>query len=430
MNTSRTRLWALSLTAAAAIVTGCAKQQKPQTLTAQAFINPRNASDAPAEGTASTVAPAAPLAADNTLRTPDPILANAVPTPLAPKLTTTPTSLPTIGLSSGQYMTLGGVVAEVNSTPIYANKILATLDPIFRQKAQRLDPGNFRREIRDDIRNTRDELIRIELFYAAAQRTLDADDKRLADVLTINWRMQQITQAGGSVELARRKAREEFGADFDDLVQERSRIELTRIYEQKKIVPRIQVTATDIREYYDKNVNKEYSEPERVKFRLIKVDIKKTSPVSKEPAMDKISGKYKRAKAGEDFKEMAMRENDEKLFAGEEPLEMSPASFSIAKVRDVLTKLQPGEVSDIIEMPDAYYLVKMEEHKIARVRPFEEQAVQDKIRLTLRTEQYRRLREQDFARLMKNAAIRADEDMLVVAIDMAMQKYPQYAAAK
>jgi hypothetical protein len=31
---------------------------------------------------------------------------------------------------------------------------------------------------------------------------------------------------------------------------------------------------------------------------------------------------------------------------------------------------------------------------------------------------------------MKNAAIRADEDMLVVAIDMAMQKYPQYAAAK
>src|SRR5207248_5075745 len=122
--------------------------------------------------------------------------------------------------------------------------------------------------IRDDIRNTRDELIRIELFYAAAQRTLDAEDKRLADVLTINWRMQQITQAGGSVELARRKAHEEFGADFDELVQERSRIELTRIYEQKKIVPRIQVTAGDIREYYDNNVNKKFSEAERVKFRL------------------------------------------------------------------------------------------------------------------------------------------------------------------
>jgi hypothetical protein len=346
-------------------------------------------------------------------------------------LTTTPTSLPTIGLSSGQYMTLGGVVAEVNSTPIYANKILATLDPILRQKAQRLDPGNFRREIRDDIKNTRDELIRIELFYAAAQRTLDADDKRLADVLTINWRMQQITQAGGSVELARRKAREEFGADFDDLVQERSRIELTRIYEQKKLWPRIQVSAKDMREYYDNNVNKKYSESERVKFRLIKVDVKKTSLLSsREPAMDKIADKYKRAKSGEDFREMAMHENDEKLFAGEQPLEMSPASFSIAKVRDVLAKLQPGEVSEIIEGSDAFYLVKMEEHKVGRVRPFEEQSVQEDIRATLRLEQYRRLREQDFARLMKNAAIRADEDMLVVAIDMAMQKYPQYAAAK
>ena len=428
MNMSRTRRWALFLTAAAAIITGCAKQQKPQALTAQAFINPRNASDAPAEATVGTAPQSAPLAPDNTLRTPDPIVANAVSTPPAPKVTTTPASLPTIGLSSGQYMTLGGVVAEVNSTPIYANKILATLDPILRQKAQRLDPANFRREIRDDIRNTRDELIRIELFYAAAQRTLDADDKRLADVLTINWRMQQITQAGGSVELARRKAREEFGADFDDLVQERSRIELTRIYEQKKIVPRIQVTATDIREYYDNNVSKKFSEAERVKFRLIKVEIKKTG--GREQAIDKISGKYKRAKAGEDFKEMATRENDEKLFAGEQPLEMSPSSFSIVKVREVLTKLQPGEVSEIIETPDAFYLVKMEEHKVGRVRPFEEQAVQDEIRLTLRTEQYRRLREQDFARLMKNAAIRADEDMLVVAIDMAMQKYPQYAAAK
>jgi len=64
------------------------------------------------------------------------------------------------------------------------------------------------------------------------------------------------------------------------------------------------------------------------------------------------------------------------------------------------------------------------------VRPFEEKEVQDEIRTKLRTEQYRKLREMDFARLMKGAAIRGDEEMAAIAFDMAMQRYAQYAAAK
>jgi hypothetical protein len=240
--------------------------------------------------------------------------------------------------------------------------------------------------------------------------------------------MQQITRAGGSVELAKRRARDEFGVDFDDLVQEQSRTELTRIYEQKKIWPRTQVTAGDIRDYYDKNVDREFSEAERVKFRLLKVDNVRSG--GKDAAATKMADIYKRAKAGEDFTEIAMKENDERMFAGKEPLEMAPTSFSIAKVRDVLPKLQPGQVSEPVQDAGAYYLVKLEERKPGRVQPFEEQQVQDKIRVKLKLEQYRKLRELDFARLMKGAAIRGDLEMANIALDMAMQKYAQYAAAK
>jgi parvulin-like peptidyl-prolyl isomerase len=325
-------------------------------------------------------------------------------------------------------MTLGGVVAEVNGTPIYANKVLASLDPILRQKARQLDAENFRRQAASDIRKTIDELIRVELFYAAAQRTLDIDDKHLADGLTIQWRVQQITRAGGSVELAKRRAREEQGVDFDDLVQEQSRTELTRIYEQKKIIPRIQVTASDIRDYYNQHVDTEFSDAERVKFRLVKVDSVRSG--GRTAALNKITDIYKRAKNGEDFTDIATRENDEKMFAGKDPLEMSPTSFSIAGVREALPKLQAGQVSEPIEDKGAFYLVKLESRKPGRVRPFEEQKVQDEIRNKLRIEQYRKLRELDFARLMKGAAIRTDEQMAAIALDMAMQKYRQYATAK
>jgi parvulin-like peptidyl-prolyl isomerase len=453
-----------ALAAAIAVLSGCSSgQPRPKPLSPEAFMGPRTeaaagtGSGGSAAGETARPTVQIPLNASSTGNGAETSSSAAVPprtsvdalapAPSAPSTPATtsgsrPTSLPTIGASSGEYMTLGGVVAEVNSTPIYANKVLSVLDPILREKAKRLDVNNFRREAAVDINRRIQELIRLELLYAAAQRTLDKQDKKLADLLTMQWRMQQITRAGGSVELARRRAREEFGMDFDEMAQEQSHNELLKIYDQKKVIPRIQVSAGDIREYYDKHVNDIFSSAERVKFRLLKVDIKKSG--DKDKAVARIDQLYKRAKGGEDFAAMSQKENDQTLFASKDALDMNPASFSIAAVRDALAKLQPGQVSEPIQDASGFYLVKLEERTPGQVRPFEEQKVQDEIRLKLRLEQYGRLREQDLGRLMKGSIIRPDPDvltgrkpatptelqMLNVALDMAMQKYPAYASAK
>jgi parvulin-like peptidyl-prolyl isomerase len=228
--------------------------------------------------------------------------------------------------------------------------------------------------------------------------------------------------------------------DFDEMAQEQSRNELIRIYDQKKIIPRIQVSASDIRDYYDKHVNDQFSSTDRVKFRLLKVDIGKTG--GKEQAIAKVADKLKRARAGEDFAEMSRKENDERMFANKDALDMNPASFAIAPVREVLGKLQPGEVSDPISDSTGFYLVKLEERTPGRVRAFEEQKVQDEIRQKLRMEQYGRLRQQDLGHLLANSVVKPDTavlsgakpptpseaQMMNIALDMAMQKYYQYAA--
>jgi parvulin-like peptidyl-prolyl isomerase len=247
--------------------------------------------------------------------------------------------------------------------------------------------------------------------------------------------MQQITNAGGSLELARRASKqpadpEAVPMDLDERTAERYRAEMIRIYNQKKVIPRIQVSANDIREYYDRNVNLKFTQSERVKFRLIKVDTRKsggTEPNARELAMNKMVEKLKRAKAGEDFAAMAQKENDEKMFAGEAPFDVAPASFAITKVAEALKKLNPGDVSDVIEDRDGFYLVKLEGRVGGRVRPFEEQKVQDEIRQALRSEQYAKLREQDFARLLNSAAITSNEQMASIALDMAVQRYNEYA---
>jgi hypothetical protein len=103
-------------------------------------------------------------------------------------------------------------------------------------RAKELDAEHFKtvaaREIRDQIRI----LVREQLEYAAAERNLDQKDKDLADFLTEQWRDRQATAAGGSIELAKKLAKER-GRDFDELMQDQYRLIMSRIYLDRKIVP-------------------------------------------------------------------------------------------------------------------------------------------------------------------------------------------------
>jgi parvulin-like peptidyl-prolyl isomerase len=345
---------------------------------------------------------------------------------------TNPTTEPsTRGASSGQYITIGGVVAEVNGTPIYANKILKALGPTLAAEAKKLDEQRFHKTASDFIGKQVQEYISAELEFAAAERNLGAEDRTLADSLTTQWRQHKITEAGGSVEVARKRAQAD-GEEFEDLVHEQFRLFMTRIYYEKKVIPRIQVTADDMRRYYQLNQNKEFTDQDQVQFRLIKVDPRKSG--GKEKAIDKIQDMRKRAEAGEDFASLAASNDDPTLMksggkVGGADGWIQKGAFALEKVENAVFKLQPGQVTDIVEENGNYYLAKLEQRKVGRVMPFEEEAVQDKIRSTLRKAQFQSLREQVQENLRKNAVIRVDNAMMNTAIDMAMQNYPSWAAA-
>lgn len=449
----KTTLGLCSISLAAALA-GCSSQPKPQPLTPQAFVAPQQSpppsqSDNPNLGGGATGDNARPAVQipDNQVsdtinhalgqagspsgRTAAP--AGPRPTDVAPAAKPNSTTAsravasPAIGTSSGQYMVLDGTVAEVNGTPIYASKLIAYIEKPLREKAKQLDRESYQRQARDLIERQRTSMIQEELAYAAAQRNLDPDDRRLADAATTMWRIKQISNAGGSLELARRASLNDpdQSMDFDEKTRLHSRTELINLYYQKKIFPRLQVTATDIRDYYSRNVDKEFTTNDQVTFRLLKVEIAKTG--SKDAALAKITDKWKRAKAGEDFTAMTMRENDEKMFAGEKPFEVAPGSFAIAPVRDALVKLKVGEISEILEDRGAFYIVKIEKRIEGRVEPFEEQNVQENIRYKLKQLQFANLRAQELDKLSREAAVNVEPRMSDVAMDMAMQIYAQNA---
>ena len=134
-------------------------------------------------------------------------------------------------------MTVGTLVAEVNGSPIYANKILRLDAAIFSATKPGRWTGiilRYSRALR--VQQDQGGLIYDELEIAAAQQTLDPKDLNLAWQLTRLWRQRQIDEAGGSLEVARRRFASQ-GQDFDEVVEDTHRTYLQQLYYVRKVEP-------------------------------------------------------------------------------------------------------------------------------------------------------------------------------------------------
>jgi parvulin-like peptidyl-prolyl isomerase len=331
------------------------------------------------------------------------------------------------GDSLGKYLTIGGVLAEVNGQAIYADKVFAAIDKALHAKALEQDEQQFRitaqKLINDEVKTEINE----ELVYAAAQRALSPEEKNLADAATERWRQQQITEAGGSLELARRKAQAQ-GDDFDELVRNEAKKMLIRLYYTKKVYPRVQVTADEMRRYYERNRDALFTEHAAAKFRLIKIEPDRTG--GRDKALSKIADIRRRALAGEDFAQLARDFNDDPALLRTGGLIgngwVDKGAFKLEDVENALWKLQPHQLTDIIDSHGAFYLAYLEDLKRGKVIPFESQQVQQQIRETLSAAELRELREQVQDRLMQHAVVSENPNLMDIALEMAMQKYARW----
>jgi parvulin-like peptidyl-prolyl isomerase len=380
-----------------------------------------------------TVRPLAPLASSpTTAPTADaaPVVVDPATPLVAPPPTPTQTPVsPAAAVAAGVYMTVGGVLAQVNDTPIYADTVLALLDKELAARARDMDPDEFRRYAAGRIVSQTQELVGDELDYSTALRTLTADDQKLAHQIAADSEQTKVKQAGGSPELARRRAAED-GLDFDEMMKRDYRQIVVSIYRRRQIEPQVQVSAQDMREFYAAYGAKLYGDKDRLQFRVIEIDPARVG--GKDPraaALAKIEAIRGKAIAGQDFAALASAENHNdglRASGGDPGGWMDRGSYRVDAVEQALWQLPPGGVTPVVEDEGLFYVAKLEDKHEGRTRPFEDPTVQDDVLKRLTQQQMAALRDRVRDAALADAEVSAPEDRMNTALEMVMQKYVRW----
>jgi len=328
------------------------------------------------------------------------------------------------------YQVVGSVIAIVNGTPLYADKILASLDKQLAADARRMTPQEFQQSAEYKIEERVEASIRDQQYLAAANEFLGADSKTLADRVAGFWRDQQVQAVGGSLPQAQEKAFRETGLTLDELTQNYRDQKLVEIFLQQRIYPLIQVTASDQREYYEQHI-KDFTQTAEAKFRIIKFDV---ALHGEEEVASRIRKVADALRTKQPFDEISRLYNDDRnngIVAGGNWVQKG--SYINEKVEDAVWKLSPGEFTDPpVRVPEhnANYIAVLDQKKDGKVQPFEDVFVQRQIEDTLRNRQFQALRERFTQTLINQAVAHRMPGWKNKIMDMAMQRYYMWNTPK
>lgn len=163
------------------------------------------------------------------------------------------------------------------------------------------------------------------------------------------------------------------------------------------------VTPEEIHKFYDENPGKFYR-PEQVRVRIILIAVPKDATAEQRAAARaRMEGIAAQARAGEDFGVLARNNSDHPTKQWDGEMDSFARGEADKALEEVAFSLKPGDISEIMEVPAGFQIIKLEA-RTAEVRVGEEQ-VREKIREFLQAEKSREAVDREVERLRKQAKI-------------------------
>jgi peptidyl-prolyl cis-trans isomerase C len=141
---------------------------------------------------------------------------------------------------------------------------------------------------------------------------------------------------------------------------------------QKTVTSKLTITDQELQDVYNGR-KEQFNEPEKVRAShiLIKVD-PNASGEEKNAARQKIENILAKAKAGDDFAQLAQQHSECPTNQKGGDLGFFPRGIMVAPFEEVAFTLEQDTISDIIETQFGYHIIKVTDKKSQRKVPFEE----------------------------------------------------------
>jgi peptidyl-prolyl cis-trans isomerase SurA len=173
----------------------------------------------------------------------------------------------------------------------------------------------------------------------------------------------------GSAE-ALQEALEAEGYTMDSFRRERRRELLRQELVKQKFGSEIRVTDNEVKKFYNENKDQfpDRSDTVKLKHIFIKFDI---TEADKEKARHRAENILSKVKTGSDFGQMASDLSDHeptKMVGGDMGYFIPGMGKYDSKIEEAASKLAVGEISDLIESPGGYDIIKVTEIKPPQIR--------------------------------------------------------------
>jgi parvulin-like peptidyl-prolyl isomerase len=267
------------------------------------------------------------------------------------------------------------VVAEVNSTPIFADDVLkasrfygqlqAQKDQLTPEQINELRSQIIRNELQDHIQKAALSSALIQDLKDEQREQLDAQIDRLFDQHVQN---ELLPAYKVKTRLELERLLEEQDTSIDSLKASYAALEMAKFYISQQLDKTPQLSRAELQEWY--NAHKEqYHNEEQVNWQQLRI----RKGDDKAAAIEKLKAAVADLKAKKPFDEVAKQYSDGlKAEEGGNWGWTTKGSLADERIERAIFGLAEGKISAPIETDDAYYLVRVIEHKQEGYTPFDD----------------------------------------------------------
>lgn len=298
------------------------------------------------------------------------------------------------------------VVARVNGKPVFAAEVLERYAPQLRQAREQAPPAELRQLQLHLLKRDLDAYIERKLLVDRLFETLKPEQVQMLEqhldrafeehLETVKKKLNVQTRAELERELARQ------GTSLESFRSAFANQQIARQYLATKVDRDHKFGRPELLEYYRTHAE-EFTIPAAVKWQQIVIS--RTGPEGKAAAFEKLLAAVSELKRNVPFDEVARRYSSGATAAngGHWGDWMQRGSLRDKEMERALFTLPLGQISDIFERDDAYYLVRVNERRDDGAVPFPEvqDAILERLQQQHREEQIR----QALAELKQQAVI-------------------------